>query len=91
MEHAVIMGERQKGVTIACLNAVGKRPSVNERFASVEIISEKKFEQDLMSGVGVGIKSSRHELPGILDNSFSTSSGVTGGRLSRFEPERSCS
>ena len=31
------------------------------------------------------------DLPGILDNSFSTSSGVTGGRLSSLGPEWSCS
>ena len=72
-------------MTIARLNAVGKRPSVNERFASVEIISEKTFEQDLMSEIG--IKSSGHDLPEILDNNFSTSSEVTGGRLSSVGPE----
>ena len=38
-----------------------------------------------------GIQSSGHDLPGILDNSFLTSSGVTGGRLSSFGPEWSCS
>ena len=72
-------------MTIACLNAAGKRPSVNDKFASVEIISEKTFEHDLMREVGM--KSSGQDLPGILDNSFFTSSGVTGGRLSSFGPE----
>ena len=72
-------------MTIACLNTAGKRPLVNDKFASVEIISEKNIEHDLMREVGM--QSSGQDLPGILDNSFLTSSRVTGGRLSSFGPE----
>ena len=72
-------------MTNARLNDAGKRPSVNDRFASVEIISQKTFEHDLMREVGM--KSSGHDLPGILDNSFLTSSGVTGGILLNLWPE----
>ena len=72
-------------MTIACLNAAGKRLSVNDRFASLEIISEKTFEHDLMREVEM--KSSGQDLPGILNNNFLTSSGVTGGKFSSVGPE----
>ena len=49
----------------------------------------KHLKHDLMREVGM--KSSGHDLPGILDNSFLTSSGVTGGILSNLWPEWYCS
>ena len=78
-----------KGVTMACLNIAGKQPSVNDKFASLEISSEKTPEHDLMRDVGM--KSNRQDLPKMPDKSFLTSSGVTGERFSSCGPEYVCS
>ena len=53
---------------MACLSIAGKQPSVNDKFASVEISSEKTSEHDLMRDVGM--KSNGQDLPGMPDKSF---------------------
>ena len=72
------------GVTLAHLKEEGKRPSLNERFASVDIRSEKTPEQDLRSEVG--IKSMDEDFGGIMERILATSSGSTSGMLLRGEP-----
>ena len=74
---------------MACLNIAGKQPSVNDKFASLDISSEKTSEHDLMRDVGM--KSNGQDLPGMPDKSFLTSSGVTGERFSSCGPEYVCS
>ena len=74
---------------MACLNIAGKQPSVNNKFASLEISSEKTSEQDLMRDVGM--KSNGQDLPGMSDKSLFTSSGVIGERFSSCGPEYVCS
>ena len=76
---------------MVCLNIAGKQPSVKDRFASLEIISEKTSEHDLMRERDVGMKSNGRDLSGMSDKSSFTSSGVTGERLSSCGSEYDCS
>ena len=73
-----------KGLTIACLKIAGKQPSAKDKFANVQISSEKTSEHDFRSDVGM--KSSLHDLLGMLVNNFRTSAGVTSGMLSNCGP-----
>ena len=47
-----------KGLTIPCLKIAGKQPSAKDKFANVQISSEKMSEHDFRSDVGM--KSSLH-------------------------------
>ena len=72
------------GVTCANLNMVGKVPCEKDKFARLDIRTEKTPEQDLRSEVGM--KSSGEDLAGIELRISKTSLGETGEGVSKVGP-----